>query len=324
MDFNLNLMGDNTPNELNYDDIFDVMIIGGGPAAMAAAIYSMRKGFTTVIIAGEIGGQMNETSGIENYMGFTYIEGSSLTSKFAKQVETFKPTLLEGVLVKHTNFKGKIKELHLDDGNILKGKTVIVSSGCKRKELGLESERKYKGKGVAYCSTCDAPFYKDKDVVVVGAGNSGIEAAIDLIKIAKSVTVVEFTDKIIADNILVDQLNSYSNVTIKLSTALEEVLGNQSVTGVRVKDLKDNKSYEIDIDGVFVEIGWTPNVEFLGNNLALNKFGEIEIDDRCKTSVDGVFAAGDVTSVPYKQIIIASGEGAKAALSAADYLIKNN
>lgn len=251
MDFNLNLMGDNSPkDEINFDELFDVMVIGGGPAAMSAAIYSMRKGFSTVIIAGEIGGQMNETSGIENYMGFKYIEGASLVSKFAQQVETFKPTLLEGSIVKYTNFTNKIKELHLDNGNIIKGRTVIVASGCKRKELGLESERKFKGKGVAYCSTCDAPFYKDKDVVVVGAGNSGIEAAIDLIKIAKSVTIVEFTDKIIADKVLIDQLNSYSNVTIKLSTALEEVLGDKSVTGVRVKDLKDNRSYEIDIDGV--------------------------------------------------------------------------
>lgn len=327
MDFSFNLNSDQTNNEnktvaLNSDTLYDVLIIGGGPSAMTAAVYTLRKGLKTGIIAKNIGGQVSETSAVENYMGYNYIEGNDLVQKFENQVTQFELGFKEGALVENISLDGKVKILKLNNGETYKAKSVIISSGSSWRKLNVAGEQNLTGKGVSYCTTCDAPFFKDKIVAVVGAGNSGVEAALDLVKLSKKVIILEFTDKIKADKILLDALNKYDNFEFLLSHEVKEIKGENKVQSIIINNRLNNVSSDLLLDGIFVEIGLSPNSSFVKDLVDINKSGEIIIDSKCLTSIPGIFAAGDVTSVPFKQIIIAAGEGAKAALSAADYILK--
>lgn len=325
MEFSFNLNAINTnykASEINSEELYDVVIVGAGPAAMTAAVYCMRKGVKTAIVAKKIGGQVSDTKSIENYMGYNYIGGEELVRKFEDQVKQFEIAFKDEVLVEKITKNGKENHIHLDNGVTVKSKSVIISAGNSWRQLNVEGEEKLKGMGVSYCSICDGPFFKDLNVVVVGGGNSGAEAALDLIKVSKKVTIIEYTDKLNADKILLDKLNEYENFNSILSTKVIEINGDSHVNAVTVESTVTKEKYQIETDGVFVEIGMIPNSGFVKDLVELNKHGEIIINHECKTNIDGIFAAGDITSVPYKQIIVAGGEGAKAALSACDYVLK--
>jgi len=325
MDFNLNLsdkLTDNNLLEIKSDVLYDIIIIGGGPAGLTAAVYCMRKGIKTGLITHIIGGQVAETSGIENYMGYRYIEGFELVQKFNEQIKQFELSYKEGYRV--INIKdGDKKEITLENGSKFYAKAIIIATGKSSKKLNIPGEKEFIGKGVAFCATCDAPFYKDKIVVVAGGGNSGIEASLDLVKIAKQVTVIEYTDSLIADKVLIDKLKSFSNHEIILNSQIREIKGDTKVRTIIVNNNKTGAINEIKTDGIFIEIGLIPNTDFVKKIINLNKHNEIIVDCMCKTNIKGIFAAGDVTSVPHKQIIIAAGEGSKAALTAYQYILKN-
>lgn len=323
MDFNLStvsFLSEKNFTPIDTDKVYDVVIIGGGPAGLTAAVYCMRKGVDTAVIVNHIGGQVAETSSIENYMGYRYVNGVELVEKFREQVQQFSIGYDEGNAVE-TIEDGSIKRVMLNDGRIVKGKTLIVASGKSWRKLGVPGEQRLTGKGVAYCTICDAPLFAGKKVVVVGGGNSGVEAAVDLASVAREVVVVQILDKLTADRILQDKLSSFSNVSYIFSSSVKEILGEENVKSVIIENTDSHDITEVITDGVFVEIGLDPNSSFAKGVVEMNKYGEIVVDCACRTSVEGVFAAGDVTTVPFKQIIIAGGEGAKAALSACEYLM---
>jgi len=296
--------------------VFDVAVIGGGPAGVSSAIYSARKGLKTVIVAERIGGQVKDTKGIENLISVPYTEGAELSEKLARHVDQYDITVLEHRRLESIS-DGSFKHLELNSGEFLDAGSVIVATGAKWRELNIPGEKAYIGRGVAFCPHCDGPFYKGKDIAVIGGGNSGIEAAIDLAGIVKSVTVFEFLPELKADKVLVEKLESMDNVSIIKNAQTTEVIGNgERVTGLRYKNRETNEELVRDLDGVFVQIGLLPNSGFLGDLVETNRFGEIVVDEKCRTSANGIYAAGDVTTVPYKQIIISMGEGAKAALTA--------
>lgn len=320
MEFKINIREteENKLTNIKEDKLYDVIIIGGGPAGMTAAVYLLRKGLKTAMITYDIGGQMLETYSIENYMGFRFIEGSGLVNKFSSQIKQFELALLDKVYVKGIEKSDKIFYINVDNGKKYMSKSVIIAAGKKYRKLGVKGELEFTGKGVSYCATCDVPLYKDKKVVVVGGGNSGVEAAIELAKISKYVTVLQRGDRLTADTILKEQLEQFNNQKVIFNAKVLEILGNERVSAIKV--LIDDDEKIIETDGVFVEIGLVPNTEFLEGFLNLNKYKEIIVDEYCRTDVEGIFAAGDITSVPEKQIIVAAGEGAKAALSAYRYL----
>tara|TARA_B100000749_G_C18446980_1_gene474685 strand:+ start:3075 stop:4616 length:1542 start_codon:yes stop_codon:yes gene_type:complete len=302
----------------------DVTVIGGGPAGVAAAIYAARKGFTVTLLAERLGGQVKDTVAIENFISVPSTTGDKLTGNFASHLDDYDITVRENIRVKSVEY-GEPHTLTLSTNEKLKTKTIIISTGAAWRKLGVEGEVEYTGNGVAYCPHCDGPFYKGKDVAVIGGGNSGIEAAIDLAGITKSVTVLEFAGELKADKVLVDKAERTPNISIKTNRATTSVNGDgNKVTSITVKDRQSNNDENIPVDGVFVQIGLLPNSLIFGSPLEKNQFGEIIIDERCRTNIKGVFACGDVTNVPYKQIIIAAGEGAKAALSAFDYIITSD
>lgn len=310
----------NNTKKIDPKIIYDVIIIGAGPAGLTAGVYCMRKGISTALITYDIGGQVAITSNIENYMGFRYIEGYELVNKFQEQVNQFVIGFVEGRTVISIK-NGEIKEVHLDNNDNYKAKVLIIATGNSQKKLNVPGENEFIGRGVAYCSTCDAPFYKNKDVFVVGGGNSGIESALDLLKIAKKVTIVQNIEKLTAEEILTERLKDYKTFNILYNIEVKEILGSNKVTGVKIFNKKEDKYYTFTTDGVFIEIGFKPNSEFVKDILDLNENNEIIVDCLCQTNVPGIFAAGDVTNVKHKQIIIATGEGAKAALSAYNYIL---
>lgn len=323
MDFNLStvsFLSEKNFTPIDTDKVYDVVIIGGGPAGLTAAVYCMRKGVDTAVIVNHIGGQVAETSSIENYMGYRYVNGVELVEKFREQVQQFSIGYDEGNAVE-TIKDGPIKKVMLKDGRIVKGKTLIIASGKSWRKLGVPGEQRLTGKGVAYCTICDAPLFAGKKVIVVGGGNSGVEAAVDLASVAREVVVVQILDKLTADRILQDKLSSFSNVSYIFSSSVKEILGEENVKSVIIENTDSHDTSEVITDGVFVEIGLDPNSSFAKGVVEMNKYGEIVVDCACRTSVDGIFAAGDVTTVPFKQIIIAGGEGAKAALSVCEYLM---
>lgn len=323
MDFNLStvsFLSEKNFTPIDTEKVYDVVIIGGGPAGLTAAVYCMRKGVQTAIIANHIGGQVAETSSIENYMGYRYVNGVELVEKFREQVQQFSIGYDEGHGVE-TIENDRIKRVMLEDGRIIKAKALIIASGKSWRKLGVSGEQRLTGKGVAYCTICDAPLFAGKKVIVVGGGNSGVEAAIDLASVAREVVVVQLLDKLTADKILQDKLIGFHNVSFMYNTSVKEIKGDDRVTAVTVENTVTHGFSEIATDGVFVEIGLDPNSGFAKNVVEMNRFGEIVVDCACKTSIDGIFAAGDVSTVPFKQIIIAGGEGAKAALSACEYLM---
>lgn len=327
MDFNFNLdlgLGAETKTrDLDVNEIYESFIIGGGPAAMTAAVYLMRKGIKTAIVAGKIGGQVGDTKGIENYMGYNYIEGDELVAKFSNQVRQFEIAFKEHTFVENIRLEGDIKVIKLTDGYEYRAKTVIISAGSKWRQLNVPGEEKLRGRGVCYCAICDGPFFKGLDIAVIGGGNSGVEAALDLSKMVKSIKLIEFTDKLNADKVLVDKALATPNIEAITSAQVAEVLGTDEVTGLKYIDRKTGEEKTVDVQGVFVEIGLVPNSQFVDGLVELNKFKEIVVNKSCETSIPGIYACGDITDVPFKQIIIASGEGAKAALTACEYLNKH-
>ncbi|MFC1669354.1 FAD-dependent oxidoreductase [Spirochaetota bacterium] len=322
MDFQFNLTTDDYKNALlDENSVYDILIIGGGPAALTAAVYCMRKNVKTGIITLGLGGQVAETFSVENYMGYKYIEGVELVEKFKDQVKQFEIGLKEGVSVTEIT-QGEIKKVKLEDGTVYQAKAIIICTGKSSRKLDVPGERENVGRGVAYCSTCDAPLYGGKNVAVVGGGNSGLESVIDLAKIATHVTLLQFLDKLTGDKVLIDALNKLDNVDVLLEHEVKKIEGKDSVESVIIKDIKNGEEKKLEVDGIFIEIGLEPNSLFVQNLLELNEFKEIIVNCDCQTNMEGIFAAGDVTTVPYKQIIIAAGEGAKAALAACDYILK--
>lgn len=305
----------------NPSDIYDVTVIGGGPSGVTAAVYSARKGLKTLVIADRLGGQVKDTLGIENIISIPYTTGPELTHVLSEQLDKNQIRKKENVRVLKIE-SGDLKTIHLNTGERIVTKTVILSTGAKWRELNVPGEKEFVGKGVAYCPHCDGPFFKDKDVAVVGGGNSGVEAALDLSGIVKSVTLIEFGDKLNADKVLLDKLAQSPNIkTLVKAQTMEIQTNTEKVTGLTYKDRSSEQRETIPLDGVFVQIGLVPNSSFVKDLVATNRFGEILVDEKCKTNVDGIFACGDVTNTPYKQIIIAMGEGAKAAISAFEYLL---
>ncbi len=294
--------------------VFDVVVVGGGPAGVAAAIYSVRKGLSTVLIAEKFGGQVQDTKGIENLISVVYTEGPQLSAELYKHLTAYPVKILEHRRVSHIDKASK--EVHLQSGEKLVGKSIIITTGAKWRELNIPGEKDYMGLGVAYCPHCDGPFYKDKKVAVIGGGNSGVEAAIDLSGIVSEVTLFEYNDQLKADKILVDKLKLIPNAKIITSARTKTVIGDgKKVTALEYEDLKSKTDQKLELDGIFVQIGLLPNSGFVKETVELNKFGEIVVDSKGRTSVPGIYAAGDVTTTPFKQIIIAMGEGAKAALT---------
>jgi alkyl hydroperoxide reductase subunit F len=305
-------------------DAFDVLIIGGGPAGAAAAIYSARKGIRTGVVAERFGGQVLDTLGIENFISIKETEGPKLVAALEQHVREYDVDVMN-LQRAAAIVPGELIEVKLESGASLKAKSVIIATGARWHELNVPGEKEYRNKGVAYCPHCDGPLFKGKRVSVVGGGNSGVEAAIDLAGIVGHVTLLEFDTTLRADEILQRKLRSLPNVTVITDAQTTEVTGDgNKVNGMRYTDRKSGESMTIGLDGIFVQIGLLPNTDWIKGTLSLSNRGEIEVDAKGQTSVPGVFAAGDVTTVPYKQIIIAMGEGSKAALSAFDHLIRTS
>lgn len=301
----------------------DVTVIGGGPAGVSAAIYAARKGLKVTMIADRFGGQVKDTMGIENLISVSKTTGPDLAGALQAHLNDYEVTTKEHFRVEKVD-KGEIKTIHLSSGEKIETKTLIVATGAKWRELGVPGEKENIGNGVAYCPHCDGPFFKGKDVAVIGGGNSGIEAALDLAGIVKSVTVFEFLPALKADSVLVDQAQTRNNITIMKNVMSKQIIAEDGkVTGIEYQDRETEEKHIKQLDGVFVQIGLVPNSVFLEGVVELSQYGEVVIDERGQTSEPGIFACGDVTTVPYKQIVIAMGEGAKASLAAFDYLLMN-
>ena len=314
--------------KISAKDAFDVLIVGGGPAGAAAAVYAARKGIATGIVAERFGGQLLDTLGIENLISVPHTEGPKLVSVLeqnARDLEVDVMNLQRVEKLVPATEPGGLVGLQLASGATLASRTVILSPGARWRQMNVPGENQYRNKGVAYCPHCDGPLFKGKRVAVIGGGNSGVEAAIDLAGLAAHVTLIEFDSQLRADAVLQTKLRSLANVTIITSALTTEVLGNgEKVVGLRYRDRNKDEEHLVELEGIFVQIGLIPNTEWLGSAVALSDRGEIEVDARGATSQPGIFAAGDVTTVPYKQIVIAMGEGSKASLSAFDHLIRSS
>ncbi|MEH7547867.1 alkyl hydroperoxide reductase subunit F [Neobacillus vireti] len=309
-------------SELSDKEPFDVLVIGGGPAGASAAIYAARKGIRTGIVAERFGGQIMDTLGIENFIGTKYTEGPKLAASLEEHVKEYNVDVMNLQRAKRLEKKDFIA-VELENGAILKSKTVILSTGARWRNVGVPGEAEFKNKGVAYCPHCDGPLFAGKDVAVIGGGNSGIEAAIDLAGIVKHVTVLEFAPELKADSVLQDRLYSLPNVTVIKNAQTKEITGTDKVNGISYIDRETGAEHHVELQGVFVQIGLVPNTDWLEGTLERTRMGEIVVDNHAATSIPGVFAAGDCTNSPYKQIIISMGSGATAALGAFDYLIRN-
>ena len=306
---------------------FDVLVVGGGPAGAAAAVYAARKGIRTGVVAERFGGQVLDTLGIENFISVEHTEGPKLAAALEQHVKSYEVDIMNLQRARRLvpAGEGEPIEIELDSGASLRARSVIIATGARWREMNVPGEKEYRGKGVAYCPHCDGPLFKGKHVAVIGGGNSGVEAAIDLAGVVAHVTLFEFDAKLRADAVLQRKLHSLPNVTVITSAQTTEVLGNgEKVVGLRYTDRTDGSSHHVELEGVFVQIGLLPNTDWLAGTVAMSPRGEIEVDARGQTSLPGVFAAGDVTTVPYKQIVIAMGEGSKAALGAFDHLIRSS
>lgn len=304
---------------------FDVLVVGGGPAGSAAAIYAARKGIRTGVVAERFGGQVLDTLGIENFISVSHTEGPKLVAQLEQHVRDYDVDVmnLQRATALVPGGEGGLHEIRLENGASLKAKTLILSTGARWRQMGVPGEDEYRNKGVAYCPHCDGPLFKGKRTAVIGGGNSGVEAAIDLAGIVAHVTLIEFDSQLRADAVLQKKLHSLPNVTVITSALTTEVLGDgKKVTGLFYKDRQTEQVHTIELEGIFVQIGLVPNTEWMKGAVDLSPRGEIEVDARGATNVPGIFGAGDATTVPYKQIVIAMGEGSKAALSAFDHLIR--
>jgi alkyl hydroperoxide reductase subunit F len=305
------------------DSVYDVIIVGGGPAGLSAAIYTARKVLKTVFISKDIGGQVTWTYDVDNYLGFSHVDAADLIAKFEDHVTKYEVEKLVGVEVTAVEIADKTKKVITKEGNTYLGTTVIIATGKRHRLLDVPGEKEFLGMGVSYCSTCDAPLFAGLDVAVAGGGNSALEAALDLVKVAKQVYVVSLTP-ITGDPILKDKVAHSPNVEILTEHEILRIVGESGVEGIEIKSLTTGKGRMLDVQGVMIEIGLMPNSELFVDTLETNERGEIVIDSRCRTGVAGVFACGDVTDVPFKQVVVAAGEGAKAALSAYDYIINQS
>ncbi|OSM96292.1 MULTISPECIES: alkyl hydroperoxide reductase subunit F [Lonsdalea] len=312
--------------QLNQRSVYDVLIIGSGPAGAASAVYSARKGIRTGLMGERFGGQILDTVDIENYISVPKTEGAKLATALKSHVDDYDVDVIDAqtatALIPAAE-PGMPHQIETASGAVLKSRTIIISTGARWRNMNVPGEDQYRTRGVTYCPHCDGPLFKGKHVAVIGGGNSGVEAAIDLAGVVKHVTLLEFAPELKADSVLQNKVRSLPNVDIIVNAQTTEVKGDgQKVTGLSYKDRVSDTEHELALEGIFVQIGLLPNTQWLEGTVARNRIGEIEIDAKCETSVKGVFAAGDCTTVPYKQIIIATGEGAKASLSAFDYLIR--
>ena len=303
------------------DSVYDVIIIGGGPAGLSAAIYAARKVLKTMFISKDIGGQVTWTYDVDNYLGFSQVDAADLIAKFEEHVTKYDVEKLVGVEVIAAELAGKTKKIITKQGNRYLGATVIIATGKRHKLLNVPGEKEFLGMGVSYCSTCDAPLFAGLDVGVAGGGNSALEATLDLVKVAKHVYVVSLTP-LTGDRFLQDRVTHLPNVEVLVEHDIIRIVGDSGVEAVEIKSLTTGEGRTLDVQGVMIEIGLMPNSEMFADTLEINEMGEIVVDSRCRTGVAGVFACGDVTDVPFKQVVVAAGEGAKAALSAYDYLIR--
>lgn len=310
------------PAEFSNKDPFDVLVVGGGPAGASAAIYAARKGIRTGVVAERFGGQIMDTLGIENFIGTKYTEGPKLAASLEEHVKEYDVDVMNLQRAKSLQRKELI-EVELENGAVLKSKSVILSTGARWRNVGVPGEAEFKNKGVAYCPHCDGPLFEGKDVAVIGGGNSGIEAAIDLAGIVKHVTVIEFGAELRADSVLQERLYSLPNVKVIKNAQTTEITGTDKVNGITYLDRETEELHHIELQGIFVQIGLVPNTDWLGDTIERTRTGEIVVDNHGATNVPGVFAAGDCTNNPYKQIIISMGSGANASLGAFDYLIRN-
>ncbi len=313
--------------KLSARDAYDVLVVGGGPAGAAAAIYAARKGIRTGVAAERFGGQVLDTMAIENFISVNETEGPKLARALENHVREYDVDImnLQRAAQLIPGSEGGLHEIKLENGGSLKAKTLILATGARWREMNVPGEQEYRGRGVAYCPHCDGPLFKGKRVAVIGGGNSGVEAAIDLAGIVAHVTLIEFDSQLRADAVLQKKLHSLPNVTVVTSALTSEVIGDgKKVTGLTYKDRNSSEFHELELEGIFVQIGLLPNSDWLKGTVELTSRGEIIVDARGETSLPGIFAAGDVTTVPYKQIVIAVGEGAKASLSAFDHLIRSS
>lgn len=313
--------------KINRKEAFEVLVVGGGPAGASAAIYSARKGIRTGIAAERFGGQVADTMGIENLISVPYTEGPKLVAAMEQHVKEYDVDIMNMQRAEKlipASQTGGYHEIRLENGASLKARSLVLSTGARWRHIGVPGEEEYRNKGVAYCPHCDGPLFKGKRVAVIGGGNSGVEAAIDLAGIVGHVTLLEFADDMKADDVLQKKLRSLKNVEILTSAQTTEITGEGGkVNGLTYKDRSSGEEHHVALEGVFVQIGLVPNTEWLKGDIELSKHGEIVIDERGETSIPGIFAAGDATTVPYKQIVISMGDGSKAALSAFDFLIRH-
>ena len=299
--------------------MYELIIIGAGPAGMTAAVYAARKKLNALLLSHNVGGQVLWTSGIENYMGYQFIEGSELMQKFQEQVKQFPLDMKTGGKVSHVSRIDGGFEVKTDKGEDYQAMAAIIATGKRPRQLNVPGEEKLRSRGVTYCAICDGPLFAGENVAVIGGGNSALEAAADMVRIAEHVYLVSLTP-LTGDQILIDKVRAAKNLTMFLEHEVLEIKGESRVEGIKIRDLKSKQEREIDVNGIFIEIGLIPNSDPFKGIVHLNRLGEIEVNCANETSVAGLYAAGDVTSVPDKQIVVAAGEGAKAALQAHRYL----
>lgn len=316
MSFNFSLKTESTAVDTSI--IYDFVSIGGGPASMNAALYAKRKGLKTLMIAKKMGGNLLNTDQVENYLGFKMETGEALSDAFEAHLKSLEVDIISDWLVKNIVKEKELFQIYLENGDFIQSKTAMIATGSEPRRLNVEGEYTYRNSGVAYCAICDAPLYKGKTVIIAGGGNSAVEAAIDVAKYAKKIIVVHRSE-FRADAILLDRMRLLEGIEIYTQTQILELNGSQKLESIRVLDKKNNQERLIETDGIFIEIGNIPNSELVKDLVELNAQNEIIVDTFQKTNVDGLFAAGDVTNVPYKQIILAAADGAKAALAASDY-----
>lgn len=308
--------------DLSEKGTFDVLVVGGGPAGAAAAVYAARKGIEVGLVADEFGGQVLDTLGIENFIGTEYIEGPQLMANMRRHVESYKVDIIEHQRVANVEREDSALTLTMEDGQSLTAITAVLATGARWRAINVPGEQEFKNKGISYCTHCDGPLYKDKVVAIIGGGNSGIEAALDMAGLAKEVIVLEFLDTLKADQVLQDRLNELDNVRVVLNADTQAILGDGQVEQLVYKDRESGEEHTLDIGGLFILVGLVPNNEWLPETIERNGRGEIIVDERGATSLEGVYAAGDCTDQVFKQIIISSGSGATAALGAYDYLLR--